>query len=97
MGFKRRIKNEQTNKHKDLKNNQMKGRSKIFRVIYDRVVLIRVSAVKRHNDHNNFYKGNTFSWSGLRCRGLVHYQHGVIGCHEGKYGARDRTEIPITP
>ena len=61
----------------------MKEGSTICRIIYDRVVLIRVSAVKRHNDHSNFYKGNTFSWSGLHFHCLVHYPHGVTGCHKG--------------
>ena len=40
-------------------------------------VLVRVStAVKRHHDHGNSYKGKHFIGAGLQFRGLVHYHHG---------------------
>ena len=40
-------------------------------------VLVRVSvAVKRHHDHDNFYKGKHLIGAGFQFRDLVQYHHG---------------------
>jgi hypothetical protein len=39
---------------------------------------LRVSfAVKKHHDHNNFYKGKHLIQAGLQFRSLVYYCYGI--------------------
>ena len=60
-------------------------------------VLVKVFiAARRYHNHSNFYKRETFHWSGLHVQRLRLFHHGVNWWCAGRHGAGEGAESPTS-